>query len=185
MARTVKRGTMAGPGKSDSEIRIVMRQSSGPSTYLVTPILLVLLSLAMLRCTSPRRSIDYAHVPLSQSEYLKDVVEPISMVVGNSWDDGGSHGLVFRDSKQVIRSVCLLDNLAGEQDLLFGTNVPDSRGRVKHPVGGAEEKAFLGLLERWYRRDIDAKAWSKRMERSARAGHRYSILRGDETEEQI
>src|SRR5262245_32096758 len=143
-----------------------MKRLNGPATYLNALIVLGLLSLAILGWTASRRRIDPARVPLSQSEYLKDVVEPISMVVGISWDDGGSHGLVFRDSRQVTKSVCLLDNLEGERNLILGTYVPDSRGKRTLPLGGPEEKAFLGLLERWYRQDTDAKVWDERIEQS-------------------
>jgi hypothetical protein len=167
-----------------AQIRIALRRLNGPATYLVALFVLGLLSLAVLRWTSSRRSIDYAHVPLSQSEYLKDVVEPISMVVGMSWDDGGSHGLVFRDSRHVTKSFCLLDNLDGERNLILGTSAPDRRGK-RLPLGGPDEKAFLGLLERWYRQDPDATPWNERIEQWERSDRRFSILRGDETEEQL
>ena len=42
---------------------------------------------------------DYSGVPLSQSPYLKDVTEPIFMTDSHGFDDEGSIGLVFRDSK--------------------------------------------------------------------------------------
>jgi hypothetical protein len=184
LART-RRGTMTQSAAVGPEIRMAMRWLNRPATYLVTLIALGLLSVTMLRWTSPRRCIDHAQVPLSQSEYLKDVVEPVSMVVGMSWDDGGSKGLVFRDSRQVIKSICLLDNLAGEQGLIFGTSAPDSRGKRKVPPGGPDEQALLGLLERWYGRDPDAMAWNERIEQWEGSDHRYSILRRDETKEQI
>ncbi|AGA28664.1 hypothetical protein Sinac_4476 [Singulisphaera acidiphila DSM 18658] len=37
--------------------------------------------------------------PLSQSQYLRHVVEPITIVESMSFDDGGSTGLRFRDAK--------------------------------------------------------------------------------------
>jgi hypothetical protein len=158
-----------------------MRRVVGPATCLAAAVSLGLLLLVLLSQPLPRRGTDHSQIPLLHSEYLKDVVEPISMVIGISWDDGGSKGLVFKDSRQIIRSVCLLDNLADEQNLIFGNYVPDHDAK-RIPIGAPEEKAFLGLLERWYRQDPEARAWNDRMERS---DHRHSILKGGETEEQI
>src|SRR6516162_4851122 len=60
---------------------------------------------------------DYSEVLLSQSPYLKDVTEPIFMTDSHGFDDEGSIGLVFRDSKGSEKSVTLLDNLENEHNL--------------------------------------------------------------------
>lgn len=155
------------------------------STKLVLAALIAVgsLSCAVLVWSSSRTGTDHSRVPLSRSEYLKDVVEPVAMVAGMAFDDGGSHGLVFKDSRQVVRSVCLLANLQEEQNLSFGSIYSYSGEKV--PIGGAEEKAFLGLLERWYRQDPDAKVWNDRMERNERSTWRHSLRRSDETKEEL
>ncbi len=153
--------------------------------FLIALIALGSIPCAVLVWSSSRGGTDYSRIPLSRSEYLKDVVEPVSMVVGMAFDDGGSHGLVFKDSRQVVRSVCLLANLEEEQNLILGSVYPTSGGKGKVPIGGVEEKAFLGLLERWYRQDPDAKVWNDRMDQWARSDQRHSIRRGDETKEQL
>jgi hypothetical protein len=158
-----------------------MRRVVGLAIWLVAAISLCLLPLAMLHHFLARHNSDHSRVPLSQSEYLKDVAEPISMVMGISWDDGGSKGLIFKDGKGVTRSVCLLHNLEDEQNLILGNHIPVPDAK-RIPIRAPEEKAFLGLLQRWYRQDPDARAWNDRMERS---DHRHSILKGDETKEQL
>ena len=45
-------------------------------------------------------------------------------------------GSSFRDSRQVTRSICLLDNLAGEQNLIFGSSAHERtrrRGNCRSP----------------------------------------------------
>ncbi len=162
-----------------------MRQIIGSARRLVILVALGVLTLAALRVALSRRTADHSRVSLTQSEYLRDVVEPISMVVGMSADDGGSLVLVFKDSRQVNKSICLLNNLVGEQNLIFGTDVPDSRGKEKLPLGGPGELALLGLLERWHRQDPDARSWDERFEQRELSGHQYNILRADDTKEQI
>jgi hypothetical protein len=103
-----------------------------------------------------------ASIPPTQSEYLRDVAEPITMVEGISWDNNGQ-GLVFKDSRQALKQVCLLflyeesgDPL--KHNLLLGTALPRVQKGRRIPVAGSEEQAFLGLLERWYRNDPEARA---------------------------
>lgn len=113
------------------------------------------------------------------------MVGPIVMVESISWDDGGSLGLAFKDSRGAVRAVCLLDNLAGEHNLVFGDfSGSDRTGKGKMPIGGPDERTFLGLLERWCRQDPDAIEWNNRMER-ARWYRGYPVRRGRETEEQL
>jgi hypothetical protein len=115
---------------------------------------------------------DYSEVLLSQSPYLKDVTEPIFMTDSHGFDDEGSIGLVFRDSKGSEKSVTLLDNLENEHNLVFGVCEAYPKER-RSPLAGNEEKALLGLLERWYRQDQDAMKWNDRIDRwwSAGRGH--------------
>ncbi len=105
-------------------------------------------------------------VPLDRSEYLRDVLEPIAMVQGVSWDDN-SQGLVFRDSRKTEKSVSLLfleaEDEPQKRNLLLGSSVPRRRYGKSVPVGGSEEQAFLGLLERWYRSDPEARAIDRRI----------------------
>jgi hypothetical protein len=143
--------------------------------------LLVLLALSW--SLSYRSTVDCTKVPLDRSQYLADISEPITMVQGLSWDDGGSMGLLFRDSKQVEKAVCLVNDLDENKDLVLGSMFPSQDKRV--PVGGDEERAFLGLLQRWCRQDPEAREWLSRMESRSRPGKDGSIFRGDESEQQL
>ncbi len=116
----------------------------------------------------------YSEVPLSQAQYLTDVIEPISMIESHSFDDGGSIGLVFRDSKGNEKLITLLDNLYDEHNLVFGVCEGYPKGGSRAPVAGIDEKAFLGLLERWYRQDPDATKWNDRIDRWLSSGRGHS-----------
>jgi len=70
------------------------------------------------------------------------VVEPIAMIEGWYYDDGGSRSIRFRDAAGVTRYACLLNEMEdGRHNLIFEDR--------ELSEGGAEEKAFLELLERW------------------------------------
>ncbi len=116
---------------------------------------------------------DYSRVPLSQDQYLEDVIEPISMIDSHGFDDGGSIGLVFRDSKGNEKSITLLDSLDDEHNVVFGVCIAYPKGR-RAPLAGDEEKALLGLLERWYRQDPDATKWNDRIDRWLSSGRKHS-----------
>jgi hypothetical protein len=107
---------------------------------------------------------DYSAVLLSQSPYLRDVIEPIVMIGSHGVDDGGSIGIVFRDSKGNEKAITLLDNLDGEHNLVFADYFADPTLR-RVPLAGNEEKALMGLLERWYRQDPDAVKWNDLIEK--------------------
>jgi hypothetical protein len=132
-----------------------------------------MLSIAVLRHF--HRSPDYSRVPLAQCEYLSDVVEPVSFVEGISIDDGGSIGLVFTDSTGKTKSFCLLHNLEGQRNLIIGTSSSDTRSKGIVPIAGADEKALLGLLERWYRSDPDARLWEIRIENWMTSDRLHSV----------
>ena len=98
---------------------------------------------------------DFTKVPLDRSPFLRDVAEPIAMIKGR--DEAASDsvwlGVTFRDGRNVERyAEYVITSYAGEEihDTLL-------LGRKKVPAGGAEERAFLGLLQRWYRQDAEAR----------------------------
>src|SRR5262245_47723205 len=72
---------------------------------------------------------------------IAEVVEPIAVIDGGSYEDGGSQFIRFRDAAGVTRYACLLDELHGRQNL----EIEDH----EVPLYGADEQAFLELLERW------------------------------------
>jgi hypothetical protein len=115
---------------------------------------------------------DYSSVLLAQSPYLKDVIEPIFVIGSHGVDDGGSIGIVFRDSEGKEKAITLLDNLDDEHSLVFADYFADPKLR-RVPLAGNEEKALFGLLERWYRQDPDAMEWNDRIEKwlSSGRGH--------------
>ncbi|WP_237722934.1 hypothetical protein [Singulisphaera acidiphila] len=144
--------------------------------------LALLALLALLWFVMAHHNKDFTQFDISKSEYLKDVSEPITLVKCISWSDGGSMGLSFRDSRQVLRAVCLENDLDGNKSLTFGKMTPNRYKEVT--IGGSEERAFLGLLQRWLRRDLEAQEWFNRMERWSRSDKQASLFTGHETEEQ-
>src|ERR1700679_1254088 len=96
LARTIWRGTMREPGTGVREMSPAKKPLVRTAFFLIAIIALGSSSCAVLVWYSSRGGTDYSRVPLSRSEYLKDVVEPVSMVMGMAFDDGGSHGLVFK-----------------------------------------------------------------------------------------
>jgi hypothetical protein len=111
----------------------------------------------------------YSEFPMSQAHYLEDVIEPIAMIDSHSFDDGGSIGLVFKDSTGNEKSIVLLDNLDNEHNVVFGVCVAYPKER-RVALAGDEEKALLGLLERWYRQDPDATKWNDRIDAWSSSG---------------
>jgi hypothetical protein len=116
-------------------------------------------------------------IQFGRSPALDDVIEPITIVDAMSFDDGGSQGLRFRDAKGVVRDVCLEGARAwgeGPSDSEGGHNIilnsfsPGGEKAQRVAVAGAEEQQLLGLLDRWARRDPDAKFIESRYDRYAR-----------------
>ena len=108
---------------------------------------------------------------LNQSPFLRDVVEPITVVDGMSFDDGGSKGLRFADARGAVRDVCLEDTrvweddpkvLEGHHNIILNSFFPDGERARRVAISGVEERALLGLLERWANRDADAKELERR-----------------------
>jgi hypothetical protein len=153
--------------------------SKAKSYFQLIPViclcLVVLISLGFLIAGHER---DFTGIPLSQNKYLKDIKEPITPLDSIILADGGSVGLLFKDSRQVIGGVCLeYDVEFNEKNVSFGGMVPDPHTR--EPIGGIEEKALLGLLQRWQRQDPEAQELLKRL-----ADKRTPLWTGSETQEQ-
>lgn len=134
---------------------------------------------------TPRwRRTDFTGVPLEKCEFLRDVAEPIRIDESLHYADGGSVGLIFTDAKGVPRAVCLNNDLFEYRNLTLGSAVPLSGRAV--PIRGEEERAFLGLLQRWARTDPEGRSWLGRVEDRSRAGpHRGPITTGGETPQQL
>ena len=97
-------------------------------------------------------------VELSRSKYFRTIAEPVVMTKGISWDDGGSTGLRFVDARKVNWEVCLESSLElaeapggskGPHNLTINGFSPDDPGSHRAPISGIDERALLGLLERW------------------------------------
>ena len=134
--------------------------------FLATCSLLVLALVFAWRSRGKGKS--FIDVPLGQSVYLKDVAEPIVMVNALSLSDGGSVCLEFEDSKGWTGVVCLMSGWGnyGSDDLVLGSFWPVGQGDKKAvPVGGPEERAFIGLLDRWVSNDPEAQSWKQQMDR--------------------
>ena len=106
-----------------------------------------------------------ATAPLSERPFLHDVAEPITMIKGSYMAGSDDHwmGLTFRDAKGVDREAKFVyywppvrDHPGYQRKLLLGGEVAP---------GGAEERAFLGLLQRWYRDDGESQQLWARVER--------------------
>jgi hypothetical protein len=97
---------------------------------------------------------DYTRIPLDRSPFLRDVAEPITMIRWSSEaaSDSVWMGVAFMDEKHVERYVEYVTtsyNAGGMHDkLLLGDRAVAARD--------PEERALLGLLQRWYRRDAEA-----------------------------
>ena len=111
---------------------------------------------------------------MSRSPYLADVVEPIAIVEGLSFDDGGSQGLRFKDALGHVKDICLEDTrvweddpsvLEGHHNISMNSFFPRGEKARRVPVSGVEERALLGLLDRWVRQDADARLVWERYER--------------------
>ncbi|MBS0261909.1 MAG: hypothetical protein JSS02_08120, partial [Planctomycetes bacterium] len=67
------------------------------------------------------------------------------------YSDGGSIFVEFKDASGVARSACLLNEMDGDKNLTVDDKVLS--------INGAEERAFLELLERWLRQDSVAQRY--------------------------
>jgi hypothetical protein len=112
----------------------------------------------------------YINTPLGDCAYLKKVVEPIILKDGASYSDGGSISIEFQDSKGRTRSVFLKNewgSVDGRANLVVGWAGDQTAETADLPIAGHEERALLGLLERWLRDDRTAQLWKDREQRRA------------------
>lgn len=107
---------------------------------------------------------DFTKVPLAQSPHLRDVAEPISMIRGPHEAGSDNHwmGVVFRDANQVERTA-IYDIYVWRGEDSRDTLLLDER---KVPPAGPEERAFLGLLQRWYLQDAEARDFYAHLKRA-------------------
>jgi hypothetical protein len=111
----------------------------------------------------------YINTPLDDCPYLKNVVEPVIMADGLSLSDGGSISIEFQDARGRTRSVLLKNEWGtdGRANLVVGWVGVQTAERADLPISGREERALLGLLERWLRDDPTAKIWKDKEDRHA------------------
>jgi hypothetical protein len=99
---------------------------------------------------------DFTNVPLAQSPFLRDVAEPITIIKGphETKSDSVWMGVDFTDAKHVERSAAWYITVYIPSGVVHDTLV---LGQKTVPAYGPDERAFLGLLQRWYRRDAEAR----------------------------
>jgi hypothetical protein len=99
---------------------------------------------------------DFTKVPLDRSPYLRDVAEPITLITapGDWASDQVWIGVVFVDAKHVERYAKYITTSYAPVELHDTLML----GNKAVPAGGPEERAYLGLLQRWYRQDAEARA---------------------------
>jgi hypothetical protein len=108
---------------------------------------------------------DYTRIPLDGSRYLRGVAEPITPIHdrGVAGSDNHWRGVGFVDGKQVELTAdyfiyVYMSSGGISETLMFGER--------KVPPRGPEELAFLGLLQRWYRQDAEARGFYDSLKRS-------------------
>jgi hypothetical protein len=102
---------------------------------------------------------DFTKVPLDQSAFLRDVAEPITPIKahGESASDQVWMGVTYLDAKHVERYAEWVYTSYAPVELHDTLMLGTSRNIKPVPAGGADERAFLGLLQRWYRQDAEAR----------------------------
>lgn len=108
---------------------------------------------------------DFTKTPLAQSPYLRDVVESIRLVSGarNAGSDNDWLAITFVDARDVRREAMYAFYVYAGNDLHEKTLL---LGQKPVTPGGPEEHAFLGLMQRWYRRDAEAQGFHDHLLRS-------------------
>jgi hypothetical protein len=98
---------------------------------------------------------DFTKVPLDQSPYLRDVAEPIKLIRTGGFAGSDDHwiGVSFVDQKNVERHARYAFYVWAGRDISDQLML-DNKGISPH---GPEEHAYLGLLQRWYLRDAEAR----------------------------
>jgi hypothetical protein len=98
---------------------------------------------------------DFTKVPLDQSPFLRDAAEPISLI-GGTWTGYSGDGCIyisFADQKNVKRNAryVFCPRTGGD---ISDQLMLDQKAVSPHDP---EEQAFLGLLQRWYLGDAEAR----------------------------
>jgi hypothetical protein len=94
-------------------------------------------------------------VPLDQSPFLRDVAEPITLITGHhEWkSDQVWDAVTFMDARHVERYaryvIASYAPIEIHDTLILGKEQVRARGR--------DEREFLGLLQRWYGQDAEAR----------------------------
>lgn len=91
---------------------------------------------------------DRGPLPLSRSLLLRGVAEPVALADSNFYDDNGGFSLRFVDS----RGACLdvrLEEGKGNLDCVIYVGSFGRRGGRALAESGVDERALLGLLQRW------------------------------------
>jgi hypothetical protein len=109
-----------------------------------------------------------------KSEYLKTVKEPIKMLFGGVFGYHGDYYVEFSDATGKLFGVWKYNSFDENLGLTFVNNQTHDKFVV--PYGAAEEKEFLGMLERWASSEPEAKFFI-RTKREARNTGDKSYLR--------
>jgi hypothetical protein len=108
--------------------------------------------------------------PSAAIQELLDVVEPITIVLGVSFTDGGSIGFRFQGARGKTENLSLKRFAFYPPEppavVVFGSFSPGSD--VHHDgwasISGVDERALLGLLERWAADDPHARELERRFD---------------------
>jgi hypothetical protein len=104
-----------------------------------------------------------------EDSFLRDVIEPITIVDSMYFDDGGSVGLRFSDARGTVRDVCLEDRPdwlhnpdVQLHNLVLNSFFYDGEHARHVPIDGPEARALVAILQRWARQDPDARELERR-----------------------
>jgi len=81
---------------------------------------------------------------------------PITIENVLSYYDGGTTGFITKDSKGTKFSFCLDGRMhqPNPRHIFIGSNYPTGPVAVEVPIGGAQEKIILKILEDWLRANV-------------------------------
>lgn len=115
--------------------------------------------------------------------FFADVAEPIAVV--NAWSINNDLTLIFRDARGVTRGVRVHEPNVREDFapvLILQESAPRPRS-ISVPLNSDDARRFRALLERWARRDPDAKAFRARAD-AYYDGRSTQVFDGTESPEQ-
>ncbi len=103
---------------------------------------------------------DFTRMSLARSGYLRDLVEPIAFTDSASrWgSDDTWEGVTFSDRRGTERTARYIFTWPDVHNTLM-------LGQTRVPPRGDDERAFLGLLQRWYRLDTEVAGLVERYRR--------------------